>query len=439
MTQPIRRIVFVACLAIILFTAHSALSYGPEGLFGGRSQPNSTVTLNNLLERSNRPNRAESVLERPRPDYDAVPLSLGSFDIYPSLETALSYDSNYFSTPNKSSDDSILNIRPTLYAASNWGRHALALTAYGDLSAQYDNDAQNFSSLVTELRGRYDIGSHTWLSGKAGYQRLKQPFNSPNAVTNNQKSVFDVYSAGLSAFHAPGILGVSTSYDFERLNYNRLNEVGSFNNSDQNNRNQQTVTTKLTYRLTENLKPFVRGGYNWRVYDTNNARNSTGYEVVAGAVADFGGITSLEAYGGWLAQDYRNSAHNQLNQAIKFGGRFEWNVTSLTSLVMEANRTIEETSLSNFNSYLVSGGSATLTHELRRNVLVEGNLALSRSDFQGTGSRQDDELQTGTGVRWLINRNLYSDVVYNWSRRESSIDTADFRKHVVSWRIGVQL
>ena len=293
--------------------------------------------------------------------------------------------------------------------------------------------------MVSELRGRYDIAAQTWLAGRAGYQHLKQPFTSPNAQAGNQKSVFDVYQAGVSAFHAPGILGVYASYDFERLDYNSLNITGSSFNPDQNNRNQHDVSTRLTYRLTENLKPFVRGTYNWRIYGTNNARNSDGYEIVAGATADFGGITSLEAYAGWLEQDYRNFTANRLNNAFKFGGRFEWNVTGLTSLVLEANRTVEETSLAAYNSYLVSGGSATLTHELRRNLLLEGNMAFTRSDFQGTGTRQDDELQTGAGVRWLINRHLYSDVVYGWTRRESSDDSADYRKHVVSWRVGVQL
>lgn len=426
-------------LTLGFFASAPALAYGPEGIFGGRPQPNSTVTLNSLVERDDRPNRAESVLERPRPDYDPVPVSFGGFDFYPALESALTYDSNYFSQPTNADDDGILSFRPTVYAASNWGRHALTLTSYGDLSVQKDNQDQDFNGTVNELRGRYDIASQTWLSGKAGYQRLKQPFTSPNTIVGNQKSIFDVYQAGVSGFHAPGVVGVYTSYDFERLDYNSLTIPGSGFNPEQNNRNQHEVSTRVTYRVTENFKPFVRGTYKWRIYDNDSTRNSDGYEVVAGALADFGGITSLEAYAGWLEQDYRNFSAAQLNNAVKFGGRFEWNVTGLTSLVLEANRTVEETSLNNFNSYLVSGGSATLTHELLRNLLLEGNMAFTRSDFQGVGTRQDDELQTGGGVRWLINRHLYSDVFYGWTRRESSDDSADYRKHVVSWRVGMQL
>lgn len=416
-----------------------AFAYGPEGMFGGRPQPDSTYTLNSQIDRDDRPNRAESVLQKPRPDYDPVPVSLGSFDFYPSLETVLTYDSNYFSTSANRDADGILNFRPIIYGASNWNRHAVTMTAFGDFSKLKDNDEQDFNGAVTQISGRYDIAAQTWLSGQAGYQHLKQPFTSANNISGNQKTVFDVYQVGLSGYRGAGILSLNAGYNFERLDYNSLTITGSSFNPEQNNRNKHLASTQLTYNMTENLKPYVRGAYNWRKYDSTTARDSDGYEATAGVLADFGGITSMEAYIGWISQDYSKAVANKINQGVKFGGRLEWNVTGLTSLVLESNRTVEETSLTGLNSYLASGGSATLTHELLRNVLVETNVAFTRSDYEGSTTRQDDDLVAGAGTRWFINRHLYSDVVYSWGRRESSQDNADYIKHVVSWRVGVQL
>lgn len=123
----------------------------------------------------------------------------------------------------------------------------------------------------------------------------------------------------------------------------------------------------------------------------------------------------------------------------KLGGRVDWNVTGLTSVAIEANRTIEEVVLSNFNSYYQTGGSVTVTHELLRNVLLEGNTTYSHSDFNGSEDRDDDLVSVGLGGRYLINRNLYSDLMYSWDSRYSSNDSVEYDRNMVMLRLGVRL
>ena len=111
----------------------------------------------------------------------------------------------------------------------------------------------------------------------------------------------------------------------------------------------------------------------------------------------------------------------------------------MTSLAIEGNRSIEEATDPRYNSYLQTGTSATLTHELLRNVIVEGAANYSRQDFQGTASRQDDLFGAGAGFRWLINRNLYTDVNYNWSRRVSTDPTIGYFDNVITFRVGASM
>ncbi|MDD5586670.1 MAG: outer membrane beta-barrel protein, partial [Alphaproteobacteria bacterium] len=145
------------------------------------------------------------------------------------------------------------------------------------------------------------------------------------------------------------------------------------------------------------------------------------------------------AYVGWMSQDYGNFGSNEVNDGVKFGGRLEWNVTGMDTLVLEVSRSIEETTDTNFNSYKATGGSATFTHELLRNVLLEADFGFTRSDYNGIGERQDDNVLAGGGARWLINRYLYSDFIYNWSNRDSDAPGSDYSRHLVTLRLGVQL
>ncbi len=417
----------------------SAYAYGPEGMFGGRLNPDNTIVLSNPVQVEARPMRAQSVLQHPRPEYDPVPVTVRSFDVYPSVEAGYAYDSNIFATRNDKKDDHIISLRPAVSAFSNWNRHAFAATAFGDLNFYTGNSNEDISNFVTGLQGRYDIMSETWLSGRLGYQHLSEPRSSPNDAGGSEPTTFNVAKGGLTAYRGVGKVKVEGEYDLTRFFYNDTPSPVGLIDQSLRDRTYHELGGKVVYDLTANFKPYIKTVYNWRVYDNNHPRQSQGYYAVAGTTADFGGITSLDAYVGWMSQDYANFGTNEINDGVKFGGRFEWNVTGLTSLVLEASRTIEETTLDGFNSYKATGGSATLTHELRRNILVEGNFAFTRDDYNGIGERSDDNVAAGTGVRYLINRNFYTDLLYGWNKRMGDDSASDYSRHIVSLRLGAHL
>lgn len=84
-------------------------------------------------------------------------------------------------------------------------------------------------------------------------------------------------------------------------------------------------------------------------------------------------------------------------------------------------------------------GSVVVTLELLRNILLEGSVGFSQSDFNGTGNREDNLTTTGLGGRYLINRNLYTDVNYGFENRDSNENTADYVRHMIMLRLGIHL
>ena len=76
---------------------------------------------------------------------------------------------------------------------------------------------------------------------------------------------------------------------------------------------------------------------------------------------------------------------------------------------------------------------------MRRNILVGGNIALGRDDYQDS-SRKDDTFDAGLEGRYLINRNFYAGAEYNFATRSSNEpDEDDFSENVFLVRIGAQL
>lgn len=430
----------VLLAAVVLLSSAPSYAYGPEGLFGGRPQPDSSIVMGNPVElRNDRPERAESVLEHPRPDYDAAPIEMGSFELFPTLELGATYDSNIYATPDDERDDAIGTIRPIVNLFSNWGRHALSLTTFGDVNHYSQHADENYNNAVIDVNGRYDIVNQTWVSGRAGYQRLAETRSSPNAVDGAEPTTFGVAKAGLTAYRGVGKLKTSADYDFKNFDYdNTPSELGPIDQSVRN-RDEHIMGAKVAYEISPNVKPYLRGSYNIRDYDNNPTHDSDGFVTVVGMEADFGGITSVDVFAGWMEQYFDNFTAKKKVSTPKIGGRVEWNVTGKTSVVVEADRTIEETTMDAFNSYYQTGGSATVTHELMRNVLLEANTAYSHSDFNGVVDRNDDLVSAGLGGRYLINRNLYTDLLYAWERRFSTEDAAQYTRNMVTMRLGVRL
>jgi hypothetical protein len=432
----------MALSAVLLgASAGSVLAYGSEGMFGGRAEPDSSIVLGNPIELKNdRPERAESVLDHPRPDYDPLPYTVGSFEIFPSVEMGATYDTNIYATKNNQRNDLVNTIRPAVNAFSNWNRHALSMTTFGDINLYNDHSHENYENFVTDWNGRYDIMNQTWVAVRGGYQHLAEPRTSPDAADGTDPTTFNLAKGGLGFYRGLGKLKLNADYDAKRFDYNDAysSTTGPIDQS-YRDRTEHRVGGQVRYDVSENFKPFVRAAYNRRDFDDNKAHNSQGYDAAVGAIADFGGITSVEGYVGWLSQSYDKTAVKREANAPLVGGRIEWNVTGKTSVVLEGTRTMEDTGLTGYSGFIASGGSATVTHELRRNLLAEVNFGATRSDYVGTAERQDDDLSAGAGLRYLMTKHLYSDLFYNWTDRTSTNADAEYDRHLVMLRVGVRM
>ena len=384
------------------------------------------------------PIRGQSVADRPRPDYDATPISVGAFEFFPAMNFTGYYDSNIFAQRARAKQsDFVWKANPAFSLLSNWGRDAVALTGFGDFDVYSSHNDQNYNSGALQAEGRWDIAHQTWIAGAASYQRVTELRDNPSTPGNSLgPSQYNLYSGNAEIYRGLGILKAKLGYDTAYYDYSPLDLIGGGTLS-QNDRDrvQNKASTEISYDLTENFQPFVRGGYNWRTYTADTLHSSNGQNIDVGSRMDFGGITTMEAYVGYLNQNYFNFPDDV--SALDFGGDLLWNVTGLTSIELKASRSIEETEVGAASSYIASGGTVTITHELRRNVLIDAHMGYTSLDYQ-FAFRHDDYYDGGVGTRWFINRNLYADFTYDYERRGTDASGQNFNRHILLTRLGAQ-
>jgi hypothetical protein len=228
-----------------------------------------------------------------------------------------------------------------------------------------------------------------------------------------------------------------------RLDYDKTNTVAgpSTSNADRDY-NVYAGGMQLGYEIVPSYEAFVRAEGNQRKYDERLdaggvEHNSQGYTAVAGVSLDLGGVTFGDVYVGYLEQFYEDNAFNTLS-APTFGGALTWNATTLTSLTARVARVVQETTEDNASGILRTTGGLSADHELLRNLILTAGLTITNDDYQNI-KRNDYYYIAGVGARYLMNRNVYANIGYQFVRHTTEgRDTTDNSYYQNLVRIGLE-
>jgi hypothetical protein len=398
----------------------------------------------------------QTVITRPRPDYDPLGIRLGSFIVHPSLGLTETYDSNVFATPTRDVGDFYTTENPGVSVASDWNRRSLAFTATGQFKQYATKTSENVNNGATDLRGRYDISNGQYFIADAGYALQHEDRASPDSTVNQahptEYHVTGAYLAYVRELTRIGLRvdGTVTSYDFN----SQFTNTGILVPENDRDRIEYVVAPRASYEFIPGYQAFVRAVGNLRQYNqqdqtllhpdpgdfriTNPSarRNSKGYELDVGTAIEVTRLITAEVYAGFLHQEYEAQSspgelfHNFNGPA--FGGNVLWNVTPLTSIKGSFSQSIAETVLvvatptpANPLAQTAASGSRetnvqlTVEHELLRNLLLTGSVGYVRDAYSQI-NRTDDTYGSNIGVRYLMNRNVRLTADVSYSTRSSN-------------------
>jgi hypothetical protein len=399
--------------------------------------------------------RGESVLDRPRPEYDPLGLRLGSFFLYPKLEVDELYNTNVFATASNRKNSFVTVVSPTLDLRSNWSQHAVELRAGASVGTYATQSSENYGDYFVAADGRYDISRFLAGLGSLKYEHLHEERDAPDAVGSAANPVpFDAYTGSVGIRQAGLKIGYAADFTFHREDYSNVNAVGGgVLNESVRDVNDYTPSLRVSYELAPRYEAFVLGQGLISRYDNSTGgvagapnRDSNGYRADVGATIDLTGVTYIEVFGGYLNQSY--DAPLSSIHGIDAGARVVWNVTELTSIKLDGSRRPQDennTSLSsagvsvNSPGYLRSLAVLSIDHELLRNLLLHAEASYENDDFVGI-QRVDNRYDIGVGARYLLNRNLYLGASYTYTRRNSSgaAQTNPFSRNLFLVRLGTQ-
>ncbi len=393
------------------------------------------LLLPDMVRAQQAPSPNVTVQERPRPRYDPLGIRAGGYLIFPSVRVEGNYDSNVFATPNDEDDDFGLIISPRVNARSQFPRHRLDFTAFAEIGRYEEFSRNNYEDFGVGAVGVLDVTRRQNLRLRLSAERDHETRAEPDAVGrgNDVTKFWNLLADAAYRVNFNRVF-VEPRAGVRRLDYEDTGNI----NQDDRDRNVYQAGLRAGYAVSPRFSVFGQGMYNIRRYDEtpNDAgedRDSEGYTISIGTEIDITGILFGELQVGYSKQEYDDDA---LDDVDGFGGtgRLTWNVTPLTTVIGEVVGELRETTVSFGGDQARADRHAEIgidvTHELRRNILLNANARYLRDDFVGT-DRVDDIFRVGAGVTYLLNRNFSIDARYRFDTRKSDDNDAEFDRQQV--------
>jgi hypothetical protein len=353
--------------------------------------------------------RNTGVLDRPRPEFDALGIKLGGFTLFPRFETSLEYTDNVYQASADRKSDGVIGLSPSARLTSNWSQHSLTIDGGADIKRYLSESRRDQDSWHVGGSGRYDLGGQITLSGSARTGRATEPPTSaayPTAAA--AASQYQNTQIQLNGGYAPGRLRLQGGFSYGAVGFD---DVLTFSNGlvSQKNRDSHTLsgTGRGEYAISPDTSVFVQGTYDRIDYARPLAtgipnRSSDTIRGLVGATFDLSSVIRGSLGVGYIRRRY-DAALYQAIGGVTAEARVEYFPTTLTTLTLTGRRLIEDASFINSGGFVNNTVALRIDHELLRFVLLNAQVGYEHDVFKGAGSTLDIVRASG-GARYILTR-----------------------------------
>ncbi|HEX2524954.1 MAG TPA: outer membrane beta-barrel protein [Geminicoccus sp.] len=383
-----------------------------------------------------------AVQDRPRPDYDPLGIRAGTFLLFPSIDTSISFDSNVNATEDDEDSDIILGVTPEINATSTWSRHQLNASAYIDGGKYLSEDQNDFLDFGLGVGGRYDVSRAGSFRAQASYDRLHESKDDPDRVVFGDSEIaeYDRYVARGGYQHRFNRITLAGDLLYRLYDYDSFEVDGQTVDQSVRNNQQYGGNLRVGYALSPRIGVFTQANYLFYDYDNETSggrdQDSEKYGLSVGTSLDFTSILFGEASIGYQKQEYKSDAFEN-QDGLSADVALTWNVTTLSTLQLIGSRDFLPSS---------SGGTSRLStdvalvghHELLRNLILNAQLVYENEDYEQT-TLERDIYTAGFGADYLLTRNFSAGAEYEFRTQDSTSEGGDYDKHVVMLRLRAQM
>lgn len=368
----------------------------------------------------------QAVTARSQSEYDPIRIRSGGFEISPEVRFNAGFTDNLFATDQNQVDDFFVGIIPSIDFNSTWSRHALGFGGRIDHIEYGDVDSESRTNLMLNANGGLDVTSEFTLFGNFLFDDLTEPRSNVSSVQNASEPVEYTRAGGeVGANYQAGRLRVNAGVGLVSTDYDDV-ELDTGLIQDQDFRDNDTLSAKLrvAYAVQRDWAVFTEVNRREAEYDppsvfSSITRDFTDTSVRAGLDFELQALIRGDVGIGYFQSEFDEPTFPDVD-GLSVDANMQWFITQLTTLNFSAGRSIFDPGLVQTSGAVRTNVSARADHELRRNILVSGEVAFTNFEFENF-ARSDDRWSLRTSATWKVNRNLWLDGSYRLTDQSSTV------------------
>lgn len=388
------------------------------GLLSGtaHAQQAETVLVQPSLPEDFDKGRNISVMQRSRPEYDAIGIQSGGLKIFPEFGVSVGYSDNVYNTDTNKVDAVYVVAAPSVRVESDWSRHVFKLRA--------GLQAQRFPSESRRNQTPWDVGAllsldvgPAWrITPEVQIGRLyESAFGGETVADRSVLSNFLRKYVGTRAEYTSGqakftVAADNTDYQFSTVTLPSNVRVSQADR----NRSIMRFTGQAQYAFTPSVSVYAQGGYIKTDYDRPLLtgapnRDSDGYRAIAGFNFDLAGLMRGTIGAGYGRRDFKSPIYRDVG-GLSAEAKLEYFPSELTTFTISAKRVIEDSNLATIAAFYDNRARVQVDHELLRNLILSAYGEVARQDYIRSTSRADV-------YRFGFNANYLSSNWLSWGLR----------------------
>jgi hypothetical protein len=387
---------------------------------------------------------ADEAAAQPDTGYEPVGISAGGFKLIPELQLAVEYSDNALAVdkadPNaKEQSDYLYQLLPSVRLESDWSTHELNLYAESTIRSYSKLSDQNSSDVKVGFDGRLDVDRNFNFIASGSYGDLTEPLSESPADTQLAKPIeYTRAEATLGFVKAFNALRVSGKVGVDSLNYDngvRLDNSQPFL-QDFRDHTTDIYGLRADYTVSPATSLFLAATGNKRDYDSDAARNSDGYDVLAGVKFEATDLIQGEIGVGYLSQTYKTSNADVNGLAARVA--LNWQPDELVTVRLAGERAVRDAGVASGVSYVANDVSLGVDYAIRRNITIGAEARYSRDDYNDI-DRDDKRTSYDAHIDYALNRTAAVFISAGHDQQDSSGLNAGRNFEVNRAEIGIKL
>lgn len=358
---------------------------------------------------------------------------MGPLAVYPTVGYDLMRNDNIFlQAPNSGlvRSDTIQVLRPEVRAEAKQGEHiyggglAFQLGRYNTFA---QDDYDNYNAFVNA-----DLNPDTRvrIRLKADHTDAQDPRGSTTDALTLEPSRYRAQNLG--GIFGYGAQGAQGRFELELNGYTKRYYNNSASGVQDNNRDDATVGGTFFWRVapkTSLLAQVKRTGVDFNA-DTTKL-DSTEMFYYGGVTWEATAATTGAVKVGTVKKDFKDGSRSDTSEP-SWDAQIQWTPLTYSKVDFILNQRYRETTPGFGDTVKTTNNTVIWTHKWTSQVSTRATGAYGLEDYKGLTTPRNDKLPAlGLRGTYQMRRWLDFGADYSWSKRESNIDSADYKKSVI--------